>query len=170
MSKVKKVLESNPNLCNHFRKHRTVFIDGYGNASFIQKIEGIKGLSLIELHDTRTLHKFPDTEEIYFLIETDQPWFFPVIFSSNHSVAFTDKGISIVADGKYKFNKFLPWTVIKEVHLENDQFVFATDDEDIKIDNQWIYRIENKENYRADAEIIAKIMHLIAAQHQGTDD
>ena len=169
MSKVREVLENNPNLCNHFRKHRTVFIHGYGNASFTQKIEGVKGLSLEERENARALHNLPYTEEIYFLIETDQPWFLPILFPSSHSVAFTDKGISIVAEGETKFNQFLSWAIIKEVHLINDQFVFKTSNGEITIDNHLIYSIENKEHYRTDAEVIAKIMHLIAAQHESAE-
>ncbi len=165
MSKVREVLENNPNLCNHFRKHRTVFIHGYGNASFTQKIEGVKGLSLEDQENARALHQIPYNEEIYFLIETDQAWLFP----SSHSVVFTDKGVSIVADGDNQYNQFLSWSIIKEVHLLNDQFVFKTSNEDIKVDNRWIYSIEHKEHYRTDAEVIAKIMHLVAAHHESAD-
>lgn len=170
MSKVREVLESNPNLCNHFRNHRTVFIHGYGNASFTQKIEGVKGLSLEERENARMLHNLPYNEEIYFLIETDQPWFLPFIFPSNHSVAFTNKGISIVARGSEQdFDKFISWAVIKEVHLIHDKFVFKTSNGELTFESELIYSINGKERYRTDAEVIAKIMHLIAAQYESAE-
>ena len=168
MSKIVKVLEAHPGLCNHFRKHRTVFIQGYHNSSFTQIVEGNTGLGLIEFDDTQKLHQFSSNEEIYFLIQTDQPWFLPILFPSQHSVALTNKGVSIVADGKYKFQQFLPWSTIKEVHLINDHFVFDTSNGEVTIENHWIYRIEDKAHYRTDAEVIAKIMHLIAAQYDDT--
>lgn len=170
MSKVREVLEQNPNLCNHFRNHRTVFIHGYGNASFTQKIEGVKGLSVEERENARMLHNLPFNEEIYLLIETDQPWFLPVLFPSNHSVVFTDKGISIVAESSsHSFDKFISWAVIKDAHLIRDKFVFETSNGEITIDNELIYSINNKEHYRTDAEVLAKLVHLIAAQYESAE-
>lgn len=170
MSKVREVLENNPNLCNHFNNHRTVFIHGYGNASFTQKLEGVKGLSVEERENARILHNLPFNEEIYLLIETDQPWFLPVLFPSNHSVVFTDKGISIVAQSSDKdYDRFISWAIIKDIHLINDKFVFKTSNGEFTIDNELIYSIEGKDSYRTDAEVIAKIIHLIAAQYESAE-